>query len=100
MRQYLNENIRFPEAALNRSINGTCTVVFNVERDGSLTNLRVTKNVVNCPECDQEALRVISTMPPWKPAQRNGSPTGDVFTIPIRFKMDGTANVDPEAVSL
>lgn len=93
MQRYIRDSIRFPEAAKNRYINGTCNVQFNISADGTLENLRVTRNVTNCPECDEEALRVIASMPPWKPAERNGRPVWDIFTIPIAFTMDGSAEL-------
>ena len=94
MRSYISETIRFPETARFRYISGTCSVSFNILEDGSLANFAVVRQVPNCPECDEEALRVIRSMPPWKPAEKNGIPKTDVYTIPILFKVNGKAEMD------
>ena len=58
---------------------------FVVERDGSITDIKVVKSVD--PYLDKEALRVVKTMPKWKPGKQRGKPVRCRFTLPVRFRL-------------
>lgn len=83
---YINGVIQYPEIALNNSIEGTVLVEFIVEKDGSLSNVKV--EIPLFPECDKEAVRVIRSMPKWKPAQKNGKPVRCYFKVPVSFRLN------------
>jgi len=82
--KYLFENIRFPEAARQAGISGIVVVSFGVYPDGSLHDIKVITGLGN--GCDEEALRVIESMPDWIPGTKNGQPVNThVKQLPIPF---------------
>jgi protein TonB len=83
MYTFLQSNLRYPEVARNNGIQGTVFVEFVVERDGSITDVKVIVGVY--PELDQEAVRVVRMMPKWKPGRQMGKAVRCYFNIPIRF---------------
>ncbi|MCX6282420.1 MAG: TonB family protein [Bacteroidetes bacterium] len=80
---FLRKNVRYPQAALNASIQGVVVVVFVIEIDGSLSHIEVSKAIGG--GCDEEAIRVIKLMPRWEPARRAGKPVRVVVKFPIVF---------------
>jgi protein TonB len=80
---FLQSNLRYPEVARNNNIQGSVFVEFVVERDGSITDVRVLVGVY--PELDQEAVRVVRMMPKWRPGKQMGKAVRVYFNIPIRF---------------
>ncbi len=70
--QYLSMSVRYPPVAEENGVQGRVIVSFVVERDGSITDVRVVKSVD--PSLDKEAIRVISSMPKWIPGKQNGDP--------------------------
>ena len=87
--QYLGQNIRYPEAAKNAGKQGRVTVQFVVEKDGSISNAKVIRNVD--PALDQEAVRVISEMPKWQPGMQRGEAVRVTFTVPVMFRLNKPA---------
>lgn len=83
--QWLTKNLRYPVTAQRRKVEGTVLVAFIVNRDGSITDLKVVKSAA--PELDREALRVLRIMPKWKPGEDKGKPCRTYFTIPVVFKL-------------
>ena len=82
--KFLSENIKYPEAASKAGTQGRVVAQFIVEADGSITNVKVLKNVSD--EIDAEAVRVIKAMPKWKPGMQKGQPVRVKYTIPITFR--------------
>jgi len=87
MHRFLQQNIRFPAIAREAGIQGTVFVTFVVERDGSITNVRVLRGIGG--GCDEEAVRVVSMMPRWEPGRQRGRPVRVQFNMPIRFTLSG-----------
>ena len=83
--RFLSENIRYPQMARESGIQGTVFVTFVVERDGSVTDVRVLRGIGG--GCDEEALRVIRAMPRWNPGKQRGRPVRVQFNMPIRFTL-------------
>jgi len=83
MVKYLQDNLRYPEKARKNNIEGRVIVKFLVNEDGTLSNISVLKGVGS--GCDEEAVRVIAAMPPWKPAKKNGDLVKVHFVQPITF---------------
>lgn len=81
--KYINENINYPEDALESGIQGTVYITFVVEKDGSITNVRVLRGIGG--GCDAEAMRVIKSMPKWKPGKQDGEAVRTQFNMPIKF---------------
>ncbi|MGV2541757.1 TonB family protein, partial [Bacillus pumilus] len=69
--KYLGDNIKYPVVAQENGVQGRVVVSFVVERDGSITDVKVVRSVD--PSLDREAVRVVSTMPKWIPGKQNGS---------------------------
>jgi protein TonB len=65
------------------TINGRVFAQFTVGKDGQLRDIKIVKSI--SPYCDQEALRVINIMPPWKPGIHDGKPVDVYFTLPVVF---------------
>ena len=87
LKQYLSNNLRYPQTAIDRGVSGKCHLKFVVSTTGNISNVTVVKGVPNCPECDSEAMRVVMGMPNWIPARLNGEPVNSWFNLPISFKM-------------
>ncbi len=86
MMRYIQENIKYPQSAIDNKIEGRVFVTFVVEKDGSITNAAVMRGIDK--ECDAEALRVVSSMPKWNPGQHKGEVVRTQFTIPIIYKFN------------
>lgn len=83
--EYLSKNIKYPEAAMKKGTQGRVTVQFVVEKDGSITNVKILRGID--PELDKEAIRVISAMPKWKPGTQRGEAVRVRFTVPVMFRL-------------
>ncbi len=82
---YLGQSIRYPEASRNRGVQGRVILSFVVERDGSLTGIKILKSVSY--DIDAEAIRVISQSPKWNPGVQHGIPVKVAYTMPINFAL-------------
>ena len=83
--QYLGKNIKYPAIPQESGVQGRVTVQFVVNKDGSIVDVNVIRGVD--PYLDKEAVRVISTMPKWKPGKQRGVPVRCKFTVPVTFKL-------------
>lgn len=83
--QYLSNNIKYPQIAMENGVSGRVVCTFVVERDGSITDIRVARGVD--PSLDKEAIRVLKSMPHWIPGKQNGSAVRVKFTVPVTFKL-------------
>jgi protein TonB len=81
MQEFVNSNIHYPEIALSMNIRGTILVYVVIMSDGSLRDVKVVKGLQ--PELDAEVVRVVKSMPLWKPAMRAGIPVNVRCTWPI-----------------
>ena len=82
---YLYANIRYPANAAENGVQGTVTVQFVVNRDGSIVDVSLLHRTD--PDLDREAIRVISSMPKWKPGMHHGKPVRVRYTVPIKFRL-------------
>ena len=85
MMQFLSKNIKYPVNAQKNGTQGRVTVQFIVNADGSISNIGIIRGVD--PELDGEAVRVISTMPNWKPGTQKGKPVRVKYTVPVMFRL-------------
>ncbi len=83
--EYLSKNVKYPVVAQENGVQGRVVVSFVVERDGSITDVKVVKSVD--PSLDREAIRVISSMPNWIPGKQNGSAVRVKFNVPVSFRL-------------
>lgn len=87
MQKYLATSIVYPKEAIEMGLEGRCYLTFVVTDKGEITNIRVRKGVTDCPECDQEAIRVVKAMPNWIPGVLNGKNVNSYFALPISYKL-------------
>lgn len=85
--RFLQEKIRYPQIARESGIQGTVYVTFVVEKDGSVTDVRILRGIGG--GCDEEAIRVIKSMPKWKVGKQRGKPVRVQFNMPIKFTLQG-----------
>lgn len=82
---WLADHIKYPVVAAENGISGRVVVQFVVERDGSVSQVKVVRGVD--PSLDKEAQRVISSMPKWIPGKQNGQEVRSRFTVPVTFRL-------------
>ena len=87
--EYIAQNIKYPVVAEENGVQGRVIVTFVVERDGSISDVKVVKSVD--PSLDKEAQRVVNSMPHWIPGRQNGSPVRVKYTVPVTFKLQETS---------
>jgi protein TonB len=89
-RDYMTKNFNYPETAIDEGLEGKCYVDFVVDKTGKISGVKIHPggNVKGCPECDAEAIRVISKMPNWTPAKIGGKPVSSYFTQLVRFQLN------------
>lgn len=85
--EYLTTNIAYPEKARNDKVEGTVYITFVVEKDGSISNVKILRGIG--AGCDEMAIKVVSQMPPWEPGMQRGEPVRVQFTMPIKFTLEG-----------
>jgi TonB family C-terminal domain len=85
LNQYLAENIRYPNLAIEHNIQGRVICQFTVKNDGSIVNIEVINSVH--PYLDKEAVRVIEEMPKWNSVMQDGEFVNVRFKLPINFKL-------------
>ena len=83
--KFLQKNIKYPTISQENGVQGRVIVQFVVNRDGSIVDTQVMRGVD--PYLDKEALRVVSTMPKWKPGKQRGKPVRTRFTLPVQFRL-------------
>lgn len=82
---YLRKNIKFPPVARENGIQGRVFVTFVVDKDGRVKDARILRGIGG--GCDEEALRVISNMPDWKPGKQNGRSVSVQYNLPVNFTL-------------
>jgi TonB family protein len=100
LKQYIADNINYPESARENGIQGTVYVSFKITKEGEVTDVRLARGIH--PPLDKEAVRVVDSMPDWKPGMSNGQPV-DVsgMGIPVDFTIkDPVVKVKSYAQSL
>lgn len=85
MMKFVSENVQYPEEAKEKEISGRVMVGFIVEKDGSISDVKVVKGIGG--GCDEEAVRVVKAMPKWKPGKQDGKTVRVSYTMPFFFKM-------------
>jgi TonB family protein len=84
--QYISENVNYPKKAREKGTQGTVYASFIVEKDGSISNVEILRGIGY--GCDEEVIRVISSMPNWKPGIQRGKAVRAQFNMPIKFTLD------------
>ena len=85
MMKYLAINSRYPEIAKEKGISGKVLMQFIINEDGTVSDVKVIRGI--SPSIDKEAIRVIKSMPKWKPGYQDGKPVKVSFQVPIGFTL-------------
>lgn len=83
--EYLQKNIKYPPVARENGIMGVVYVTFVVDKDGKIKDSKILRGIGG--GCDEEALRVIKSMPQWKPGKQNGRAVQVQYNVPVRFSL-------------
>lgn len=83
--KYISENLRYPQQAREIGTQGLVYVTFVVERDGSLTDIKILRDIG--AGCGEEAVRIVKTMPKWTPAKQRGKAVRMQFNLPVKFSL-------------
>ena len=83
--KYLSQNIKYPQLARDNNITGKVFVTFVVERDGSIANPRILRDIGG--GCGAEAVRVVKSMPKWTPGKQRGRSVRVQFNLPVSFQL-------------
>lgn len=83
--KYVSDKMKYPAQARRMGTEGRVFVEFVVNRDGSITDVRAVKGIG--AGCDEEAVRVVQSAPPWTPGKQRGKPVKQKMVIPIIFKL-------------
>ncbi len=84
--KYLATHIKYPELAKESGIQGRVFINFVVERDGSIDHVKVLRGIGG--GCDEEAVRVVKSMPKWIPGKQRGKPVRVSFNLPVKFTLE------------
>ncbi|MAO01689.1 MAG: hypothetical protein CMD05_02000 [Flavobacteriales bacterium] len=84
--KYIQKNVRYPAIAKEYNITGKVYISFIVDKQGSVTNVKVVRGVDK--NLDEEAVRVVKSLPKYKPGKQRGKPVRVMFTIPINFTLN------------
>ena len=90
MFDFIQKNVKYPESAKDKGIEGKVYVQFVVEKDGNISDINILRGVSK--DIDDEAVRVIKSMPKWKPGIQNGKPVRVQYTLPFKFQLTGNEN--------
>jgi protein TonB len=83
--EYLGKSIKYPQQARETGTRGRVTLTFVVEKDGSITDIKVLRDIGS--GCGEEAKRVVQAMPKWKPAKQRGKAVRQQFVLPVTFNL-------------
>lgn len=97
MNKFISEHIRYPQTAKEKGIEGRVIVQFTVDKTGQVRDAQVVRSIE--PSLDAEAIRVVESMPLWKPGTQDGKPVDVRYTIPVNFNLDQQAKATSSAES-
>ena len=85
---YIAKNMNYPASAIENEMEGKVFIRFVIDKSGNIVNPELARGIGGCPECEQEALRIVRAMPKWKPAMVAGEPVKSLFYLPITFHLE------------
>lgn len=83
--KFINENLKYPQNAIDGQIEGRVVVQFVVDKTGKVGNIQVVRSIDKM--LDQAAIDIVSALPDWKPGMQNGKPVNVRYTLPVSFKL-------------
>lgn len=88
MIKFLSENISYPKDAQEKKISGRVIISFVIDKDGSVGEVQTVKPLY--PSLDEEAIRIVKSMPNWTPGKQKGQAVRVKYSLPISFSLDKT----------
>jgi protein TonB len=88
MAKFINDNIDYPQEAIDLGIKGRVTVRFVVEKDGRISNVSIATPLAGCKACDKAAVKVVEKMPSWKAGKNAGREVRTWVTLPVKFEVN------------
>lgn len=85
LKKYMAENLKYPDGAEERKVQGTVVVIGIIETDGAMEHVVVLRGID--PYADEEALRLVREMPKWKPGMNNGKLARTLMRVPVTFEL-------------
>jgi protein TonB len=85
MYAYIVKNLKYPELAKEKGIEGRVFVNFIIEKDGSISNVKILRGIGG--GCEEAAVEMVKNMPKWKPGKQRGKPVRFQFVLPIKFEL-------------
>jgi protein TonB len=83
--EYMAKNTKYPPLARENGLQGIVVVTFVVDKNGNINNVQVLRGIGG--GCDEEAIRVVKSMPSWKPGKQRGMPVSVQYNLPFRFSL-------------
>jgi protein TonB len=88
MAKFINDNIDYPQEAIDLGIKGRVTVRFVVEKDGRISNVSIATPLAGCKACDKASVKVVEKMPSWKAGKNAGREVRTWVTLPVKFEVN------------
>jgi protein TonB len=85
---FIQKNLEYPQSGVETGAQGKCYLRFVVGQDGSISSVQILRGVHGCSDCDKEAVRVLKSMPRWKPGRSHGRDIPSYFDLPINFSLE------------
>lgn len=85
LREFISKNVQYPVTALDEGISGIVIVSFVITKEGEIKNIEIKRSIRQ--DLDEEAIRIVKSMPKWIPAEHHGKKVNSKFTIPVSFKL-------------
>lgn len=92
--QFIKDNMKYPEEALKKGIEGRVVLRFTISRAGSIKDLKIVRSLHSL--LDKEAIRIVSIMPRWIPGMKDGKPADIEYTLPILFRLSNGKKLAPD----
>ena len=86
LRKYIAENVKYPEIAKENGLSGKVFVQFVINQRGEVENVKIARGID--PALDKEAIRVVQSLPKFKPGSQRGKPVKVNYTVPINFQLN------------
>jgi protein TonB len=88
MIKFIQRNLVYPQTGIEMGAEGKCYLRFVVDENGDIRSVNVIRGVLLCKDCDKEAIRVLNSMPKWKPGRSKGNAIATYFDLPINFELE------------
>lgn len=88
MSKFISKNLKYPQSARDKGIQGKVYARFIVGKDGMIEKVMIVKGIDGCEACSDEVIRVIKLMPKWKPARVGGKKVRSFFDLPVKFTLN------------